>query len=92
VWKFLAGKQWFTQALPSHLHMHGSVYVTHDNIVRCEVSRHLRNKKKEHLKATIDDIGTNTKLTNIRELSIVISDFKKSYQPRTTTVKAEKGI
>ena len=71
--------------------MHASVHVTCDNNVRCEASRHFSNKKKKYLKATIDDFETNTKLTNIRDLYIVITDFKRGYQPRTTIVKVEKG-
>ena len=41
------------------------------------------------MKATIDDLESNTKLTNISDMYIVISDFKKGYQPtvvRTTQV------
>ena len=43
------------------------------------------------MKATIDDLESNTKLTNIRDVYIVIGDFKKGYQPTTTIVKVEKG-
>ena len=92
VWKFRARKPWFTQAHPSHLHMHASVHVPCDNNVRCEASRHFRSKKEEYLKATIDDLETNTKLTNIRDLYIVISDFKKDYKPRTTIVIFRKKL
>ena len=92
VWKFHARKPWFTQAHPSHLYMHASVHVTHDNNVRCSASRHFRNKKEEYVKATIDDLESNTKLTNIRDMCIVIGDFKKGYQPTTTIVKVEKAI
>ena len=73
---------------PAHA---ASVHVTHDNNVRCEASRHFRNKKEEYLKATIDDLETKSKLTSIRDLYTVISDFKKGYQPRTTIGKDEKG-
>jgi IS5 family transposase len=30
------------------------------NKVRCDVSRHFRNKKKEYLKAKIDELETNS--------------------------------
>jgi hypothetical protein len=30
--------------------------------IRRETSRHFRNKKKEYLKAKIDDLGTNSKI------------------------------
>jgi hypothetical protein len=51
------------------------------NYVRCEASRHFR-KKKECLKAKIDELETNSKIKN---------DFKKGCQPRTNIVKDEKG-
>jgi hypothetical protein len=37
------------------------------NNVRCEASRHFRNKKKKYLKAKIDEFETNSKIKNIRE-------------------------
>jgi hypothetical protein len=43
------------------------------NSVRCESSRHFRNKEK----AKIDEFETNSKIKNIRDLSKGISDFKK---------------
>jgi len=36
------------------------------NNVRCESSRHFRNKKKEYLKAKIVDLETDSKIKNIR--------------------------
>ena len=50
------------------------------NSVRCEVSRHFRNKKK----GIFEKLETNSKIKNIR-------DFKKGYQPRCNIVKDEKG-
>ena len=38
------------------------------NNVRREASRSFRNKKKEHLTAKIDELETNSKIKNIREL------------------------
>jgi len=38
------------------------------NSVRSEASRHFRNTKKEYLKAKIDELETNSKIKNIREL------------------------
>ena len=61
------------------------------NSVKCEASRHYRNKKKEYLKAEIDELETNSKTKNIRDLYRGISDFKEGYQPRTNVVKDEKG-
>jgi len=54
-------------------------------------SRHFRNKKKEYLKAKIEKLETNSKIKNIRDLYMGISDYKKAYQPRTNIVKDEKG-
>jgi hypothetical protein len=60
------------------------------NNVRREASRHFRNKKKEYLKAKINDLKTNSKNKNIRDLYRGISDFKNGYQPRNNVVKDEK--
>jgi len=50
-----------------------------DNLdyVRHEASRHFRNKKKEYMKAKIDELKTNRKITNIRDLYRGINEFKK---------------
>ena len=64
-----------------------------DNLksVRREVSRHFRNKKKEYLRAKIEELEANSKIHNIRDLYGGINDFKKGYQPRCNIVKDEKG-
>jgi len=46
--------------------------------VRLVASRHFRNKKKEYLKAKIDEHETNSKIKNIRNVYWGISDFKKA--------------
>ena len=61
------------------------------NRVRREASRHFRNKKKEYLKAKIEELETNSKIKNIRDLYRGNNDFKKGYQPRTNVVKDKKG-
>jgi hypothetical protein len=61
------------------------------NNVRREASKHFRNKKKEYLKAKINELETNSKNKNTRDLHKGINDFKKGYQPRTNAVKDEKG-
>ena len=61
------------------------------NNVRYDDSSHLRNKKKEYLKAKIEELETNSKIKNIRDLYRGINDFKKGYQLRTNIVKDEKG-
>jgi len=61
------------------------------NNVRREVSRHCRNKKKAYMRANIEELETNSKIQNIRDLHRGINDFKKGYQPRCNIVKDEKG-
>jgi hypothetical protein len=51
----------------------------------------LQEKKKEYLKAEINELETNSKNKSIRDLYRGINDFKKGYQPRTNVVKDEKG-
>jgi len=61
------------------------------NNVRREVSKLFRNKKKAYLKAKIEELETNSKIKNIRDLYSGISDIKKRYQPRCNIVKVERG-
>ena len=61
------------------------------NNVRRNASRHFRNKKKAYLKAKFGEPETNSKVNHVRDLYRGINDFKKGYQPRTITVKDEKG-
>ena len=61
------------------------------NIIRCDASRHFRNKKKAYLKVKIEELETNSKINKVRDLYRGSNDFKKGYQPRTTIVKDEKG-
>jgi hypothetical protein len=53
-----------------------------DNI-RHEASRTFRTKKREYLKNKINELETNSKNKNIRDLCRSINEFKKGYQPRT---------
>jgi hypothetical protein len=64
-----------------------------DNLhsLRREASRHFKNKKNEYLKAKINELETNSKKKNIRDLYKDISDFKRGYQPRTNVVKNKNG-
>ena len=43
------------------------------------------------MKAKIEELKTNSKINNIRDLYRGINDVKKGYQPRTGIVKDEKG-
>jgi len=47
------------------------------NNVRSEISRHFRNKKRAYLRAKIEELETNSKIQNIRDLYRGINDFKK---------------
>jgi hypothetical protein len=49
------------------------------NNVRREVSRPFRNKKKEYLKAKINELEANSKNKNIRHLYRGMDGFKKGY-------------
>ena len=53
------------------------------NNIRRDVSRHFRNKKKAYLRAKIEELETNSKINNIRDLYRAINDMKKGYQSRT---------
>jgi len=61
------------------------------NNVKRKASRHFRNKKQAYLKAKIEELETNSKIKNVRDLYWGISDFTKGYQPRTDIIKDEKG-
>jgi hypothetical protein len=54
-----------------------------------EISRTFRNKKREYLKGKINDLETNNKNKNIRDLCKGINEFKKGYQPIINIIKDE---
>jgi len=43
------------------------------------------------MRAKIEELETNSKIQNIRDLYRGINDFKKGYQPSYNIVKDEKG-
>jgi chemotaxis methyl-accepting protein methylase len=45
--------------------------------MRCQNSRHFRNKKREFMKDRIDELATNNKNKNIRHLCGGINEVKK---------------
>jgi len=49
------------------------------NNVRHETSRRFKNKRKDYLKAKIEELESNSKIKNIRVLYRGISNFKKGY-------------
>jgi hypothetical protein len=59
-----------------------------DNAI-CEASRTFRTKKREYPKNKLNELETNSKNKNIRDLFRGINEFKKGYQPRTNMVKEE---
>ena len=61
------------------------------NNVRRDANSYFSNKKEAYLKVKIEGLETNSKINNINDLYRGINDFKKGYQPRTITVKDEKG-
>jgi hypothetical protein len=60
-------------------------------IVTCEASRYSRNKKREYLKDKINELPTNSKNKNIKDLYRGINEFKRGYQPRNNLVKDKNG-
>jgi hypothetical protein len=64
-----------------------------DNLsdVRREASRHFGKKKREYLKDKINELESNGRNKNIRDLCRGINEFKKGHQPRTNLVKDERG-
>jgi hypothetical protein len=66
--------------------------ISGDNLqnLRRESSRTFRNKK-EYQKGRINELETNNKNKNIRDLYRGINEFKKGYQPRINFIKDENG-
>ncbi|KAJ4438181.1 hypothetical protein ANN_14120, partial [Periplaneta americana] len=58
---------------------------------RLEASRTLRNKKRDYLKEKLNEVETNSKNKNIRDLYKGIKEFKNGYQPRVNVIKNENG-
>jgi hypothetical protein len=67
--------------------------VNEDNFsnARREARRFFRDKKREYLKNKINELESDSKNKNIKELYRGINKFKKGYQPRSNLVKDEKG-
>jgi hypothetical protein len=91
-------KSWFDEGCSKLLHqrkqaklqwLQEPTKVNGDNLnnIRCETSRHFRNRKKKYLKDKIYELAANSKNKNIRDLYRGINYFKKGYQPRSNLVK-----
>jgi hypothetical protein len=59
--------------------------------LRHETSRTFRNKKREYLRGKINELETNNKNKNIRDLYRGINKVKKGNQPRIIITKDENG-
>jgi hypothetical protein len=59
--------------------------------VRREAIGYFRNKKREYLRDKINELATNSKNKNIRDLCKGINEFKRGYQSRNNLVKDENG-
>jgi hypothetical protein len=55
-----------------------------DNLknLRCETSRTFRKKKREYLKGKINELETNNRNKNTRDLYRDINEFKERYRHR----------
>jgi hypothetical protein len=95
-------KPWFDEGCPKLLYQRKQAKlqwlqdpseINGDNLnnIRCGASRHFRNSKREHLKGKINELTTNSKNKNIRDLYRRINEFKRGYQPRSNFVKDENG-
>jgi hypothetical protein len=73
--------------------LHHPSEINGDNLnnVRCEANRYFWNKKWEYLKDKINELATNGKNKNIRDLYRRIKEFKTGYQTRYNLVKDENG-
>ncbi|KAJ4438077.1 hypothetical protein ANN_14016 [Periplaneta americana] len=58
---------------------------------RWEASRTLRNKRRGYLKEKLNEIETNSRNKNIRDLYKGIEEFKNGYQARVNVIKDENG-
>jgi predicted nucleotide-binding protein (sugar kinase/HSP70/actin superfamily) len=67
--------------------------ISGDNLqnLRRETNPIFRNKKREHLKGKINELETNNKNKNIRDLYRGLNEFKKEYHPIVNIIKDEKG-
>jgi hypothetical protein len=100
--EFKKHKPWFDEGCSKLLHQRKQAKlqwlkdrneINWDNLknARCEVSRYFRNKKREYLKDKINELATNSKNKNTRDLYRGKSEFKRGYKPRNYLVKNENG-
>jgi hypothetical protein len=101
-YELLQHKQWFDdecsklidrrkQAKLQWLQYQSQVNGDNMDNVKHEASRTFKTKKREYLKNKMNELETNSKNKNIRDLYKDINEFGKGYQTRTNLVKAENG-
>jgi hypothetical protein len=66
------------------------LYVRSHRTADCDTD-HFRNKKREYPKNKINELATNSKNKNIKNLYRGRNEFKRGYQPRNNLVKDENG-
>jgi hypothetical protein len=95
-------KPWFDEGCSKLLHQRKQAKlqwlqdpseINGDNLnnVRLEAGRHFRNENREYLKDKINELATNSKNKNIRDLYRGINEFQRDYQPRNNLVKEQNG-
>jgi hypothetical protein len=73
--------------------LQNSKQTNRDNLqnLRRETSKIFRNKKREYMEGKINELETNNKNKNIRDLYRGINEFKKECKPRINIIKNEIG-
>jgi Golgi nucleoside diphosphatase len=61
------------------------------NNIKREASRHFRNKERKYFKDRLNELAMNSKNKNLRDLHRGTNEFKRTYQPRSNSVKDENG-
>jgi hypothetical protein len=56
-----------------------------------KASRHFSNKRREYLKDKINELESNSKNKDIRNIYTGLKEFKEGYQPASIFVKNERG-
>jgi hypothetical protein len=93
-------KPWFGEGCSSLLFQRKSVKMqwlqnssekNGDNLnnVRCDDIIYSRNKRREYMNGRMNELATNSKMKNIRDIYRGINGFKRDYQPRNILVKDE---
>jgi hypothetical protein len=59
--------------------------------LKYETNITFRKRKRKYLEGKINELETNNKNKNIRDLYRGINEFRKGYQPRINIIKDENG-